>query len=151
MIPFSGNKDAKAVSSKFRYRRCCVSIIMWPVGYLISPHVAHDASWVWDPWSRTTYLDCFQQQIVDLHSQEPWKAESQFMSAENSGQHTLDLDQRRLVMKVILWYIMFVCWKFLSWEWGAHFQIIWRVNCSIIRATIPSLFLRLSLFFSTTS
>jgi len=52
MIPLAGNIDAKALSSQFRYRRCCVSIIMRPAIYLIHPHVAHGASWVWDPWGR---------------------------------------------------------------------------------------------------
>jgi len=55
MTPFAGNKDAKALSSKFRYRCCCVSVIMWPAGYLIRPHLAHGASWVWDPWFRPYY------------------------------------------------------------------------------------------------
>ena len=48
-MPFAGNKDAKALSIKFRYRRCCVSVIMRPAGYLIRPHVTHGASWVWAP------------------------------------------------------------------------------------------------------
>jgi len=48
MTPSAGNKDAKAVSSKFTHRRCCTSVIMRPACYLISPHVAHGASWVWD-------------------------------------------------------------------------------------------------------
>jgi len=52
MILFAENKDAKALFSKFMYRRCCVSVIMRPAGYLISPHVGHGASWVWDPWVR---------------------------------------------------------------------------------------------------
>jgi len=30
---------------RFRYRRCCVSVIMWPSGYLISLHLAHRAIW----------------------------------------------------------------------------------------------------------
>jgi len=44
MTPFTGNKVAKAVSSTFTHRRCCVSVIMRPAGYLISYHVAHGAS-----------------------------------------------------------------------------------------------------------
>jgi len=51
MIPSAGNKDAKAVSTKFTHRHCCVSVIMRPAGYLISPHVARGASWLWDPCS----------------------------------------------------------------------------------------------------
>ena len=49
IISFSRNKDAIAVSSKFRYRRCCVSVVMRPASYPISPHVAHGAIWIWDP------------------------------------------------------------------------------------------------------
>jgi len=52
MIAFAGNKDAKALSSKFRYDRCCVSVMMRPAGYLTSPYVAHGASWVWDPCTK---------------------------------------------------------------------------------------------------
>jgi len=37
-----------------RYRYCCVSVIMRPAGYLVSPHVAHRAIWVWDPCHRQT-------------------------------------------------------------------------------------------------
>jgi len=44
IIPFAGPKDAKAVSCKFRYRRCCVSVVIRPAGGIISPHVAHGAS-----------------------------------------------------------------------------------------------------------
>jgi len=52
MIPSAGNKDAKAVSSKFTHRRCCISVVMRPTGCLIGPYVAHGASWVWDPWLK---------------------------------------------------------------------------------------------------
>jgi len=45
----------KALSSKFRYRRCCVRVIMRPAGYLIRPHVAQGASWVWDPWYKPIF------------------------------------------------------------------------------------------------
>jgi len=55
MIPFARNKDAKALSSKFRYRSGCVSVIMRPTGGLISPYEAHGASWVWDPCSKGSY------------------------------------------------------------------------------------------------
>jgi len=34
---------------RFRYRHCCVSVIMWPSGYFRSPHLALGAIWVWDP------------------------------------------------------------------------------------------------------
>jgi len=44
MIPSAGNKDAKAVSSKFTHRRCCISVVMRPTGCLIGPYVAHGAS-----------------------------------------------------------------------------------------------------------
>jgi len=47
MIPFAGYK----MKIKFRYRYCCVSVTMRLAGYLASPHVAHGAIWVWDPWS----------------------------------------------------------------------------------------------------
>jgi len=46
MTPSAGNKDTKAVSSKFTHRRCCVSVIMRPAVYLTSLNVAHGASWV---------------------------------------------------------------------------------------------------------
>jgi len=48
-LPFKVNKDAKALFSKFRYRRFCISVVMRPACYLLSPHVAHRGSWVWDP------------------------------------------------------------------------------------------------------
>ena len=32
IISFSGNKDPIGVSRKFSYRRCCVSVVMRPVG-----------------------------------------------------------------------------------------------------------------------
>jgi len=56
VIPFAGIKDAKAVSSKFTHRRCCVSVVMRPTDYLICPYVAHGASWVWDPWFRLNFV-----------------------------------------------------------------------------------------------
>ena len=34
----------------FRYRSCCVSVIMRPSGYFISAHLALGAIWVWDLW-----------------------------------------------------------------------------------------------------
>jgi len=40
---FRRKQDANAVSSKFMYRYCCVSVIMRPAGYLTSPHLAHGA------------------------------------------------------------------------------------------------------------
>jgi len=46
MIPFTGNKDAKDLSSKFRYRRCCISVVMRLACYLLSPRVADGASCV---------------------------------------------------------------------------------------------------------
>jgi len=42
------------IHDSFRYRYCCVSDMMRPVGYLVSPHAAHGASWVWDPWFRVS-------------------------------------------------------------------------------------------------
>ena len=47
---FRKKKDVKPVSSKFRYRYCCVSVIMQPAGYLTSPHLTQGA--IWDPWLR---------------------------------------------------------------------------------------------------
>jgi len=44
MITLARNKDAKALSSKFRYRSGCISVIMRPTGGLISPYVVHRAS-----------------------------------------------------------------------------------------------------------
>jgi len=55
MTPSAGNKDAKAVSSKFTHRRCCVSVIMPPAGYRKSPHVANGARWVGDPWFKGNF------------------------------------------------------------------------------------------------
>jgi len=52
MTASAGNKDAKAVSSKFTHRRCCVGVIMPPAGYFISLHVAHGESWVWGSCSK---------------------------------------------------------------------------------------------------
>jgi len=43
---FRRKYDVKAVSSTFRYRHCCVSVIMRPAGYLKSPYLAHGAIWV---------------------------------------------------------------------------------------------------------
>jgi len=37
---------------KLKNRYCCVSVVMRPAGYVVSPHVAHRAIWVWDPWHR---------------------------------------------------------------------------------------------------
>jgi len=42
----------KRCKIKFRHRYCCVSVIMRPSGYFVSPHVTHGAIWVWDPWIR---------------------------------------------------------------------------------------------------
>jgi len=47
IISFAGNNDAKAVSSKL------------PAGCLISPHVAHGWSWLWDPWHNSNWDDTF--------------------------------------------------------------------------------------------
>jgi len=54
MTRFAGNKMLKAVSSTFRYRYCCVSVIMRPAGYFISAHLAHRAIWVWDSCAKAS-------------------------------------------------------------------------------------------------
>ena len=36
----------------FSYRHCCVSVIMRPSGYFISPRLPPRAIWVWDHWSK---------------------------------------------------------------------------------------------------
>ena len=46
---------------KFRYRHCCVSVIMQPAGYLLSPRVAHGA--IWDPWCR---MWCTNTSILNM-------------------------------------------------------------------------------------
>jgi len=30
---------------------------MQPAGYLVSPRVAHGASWVWEPWTKWCWRD----------------------------------------------------------------------------------------------
>jgi len=48
MIPFGGNKMKKLFLARFRYHHCFVNIIMQPLGYFKSPHLAFGAIWVWD-------------------------------------------------------------------------------------------------------
>jgi len=40
MIPFAENKMWKVFLVRFRYNHCCVSVIMRPSDYFISPHLA---------------------------------------------------------------------------------------------------------------
>jgi len=48
MIPFAGNKMWKLFLERFRYRHCCISVIMRPSGYFINFHLALGAIWFWD-------------------------------------------------------------------------------------------------------
>jgi len=41
---------------RFRYRHCCVSVIMLPSGYFTSPRLVLGAIWLWDPWFKV--FDC---------------------------------------------------------------------------------------------
>ena len=60
MIPFAGNTIAVSTLLRFRYRHCCVSVIMRPSDDFINCHLTLGAIWVWDPCTLAQEQDATQ-------------------------------------------------------------------------------------------
>ena len=71
---FRRKQDVKLCSplkftATYMYRYCCVRVIMRPAGYLVSPHVAHRAISIWDPWIKGCICLRIQQNAQHIP---PW-------------------------------------------------------------------------------
>ena len=125
---FHRKQRCKSSFSKFKDRRCCVSVIMRPAGYLISLHVVQGASWVWDPCNNLWFAKLNTFYLARYH---------RGVGYGRPINHVLNEISSRLASLLLRWKApntVLQCWALASRSEGIHLWLPCPSNyrkCSI--------------------